>query len=131
MPSQKSLRTTATWSRSTSLLQLFRIHQTLRVTPTIKTGLTNHLWSLEESCGIIGAEQPGCGGMNKKSFVWWKIVLGAVLILVETKQLFNPGSRALQPSNATQATSMLTVECAVLLLGAWLIFSGLRAKYKS
>jgi IS1 family transposase len=30
-----------------------RIHQTLRVTPAMEAGLTDHVWSLEELCGLM------------------------------------------------------------------------------
>lgn len=32
-----------------------RIHQTLRVTPAMEAGLTNHVWSLEELVGLLDA----------------------------------------------------------------------------
>jgi len=69
--------------------------------------------------------------MNIKGLVWWKIIIGFLLVFVEAKQLLFPGTRALQPSNGTQAASMLFVECALMPLGLWLIFAGIRAGYKS
>ena len=30
-----------------------RVHKTLRVTPAMEAGLTNHVWSLEELCGLM------------------------------------------------------------------------------
>jgi len=30
-----------------------RIHQTLRVTPAMQAGLSDHVWSLEELCAIL------------------------------------------------------------------------------
>jgi hypothetical protein len=68
--------------------------------------------------------------VNTKGLVWWKIIVGALLVYIEVKQLLWPGTRALQPSNGTQAASMLFVECALLLLGVWLIYSGMRAGHK-
>ena len=69
--------------------------------------------------------------MDTKGPVWWKIIAGAVLVYIEAKQLLYPATRALQPSNGTQAASMLFVECALMLLGLWLLFSGIRAGQKS
>lgn len=60
--------------------------------------------------------------MGPKGPVWWKIIVGAVLVYIEVKQIVYPGTRALRPSNPTQAASMLFVECALILLGAWLFF---------
>jgi IS1 family transposase len=34
-----------------------RIHQTLRVTPAMEAGLTDHVWSLEEVIGLLDSEQ--------------------------------------------------------------------------
>jgi hypothetical protein len=31
-----------------------RIHQTLRVTPAMQAGLTDHVWELEELVGLLG-----------------------------------------------------------------------------
>jgi IS1 family transposase len=35
-----------------------RIHKTLRVTPAMEAGLTDHVWTLEELCGLIPNENP-------------------------------------------------------------------------
>lgn len=35
-----------------------RIHKTLRVTPAMEAGLTDHVWTLEELCGLIPVENP-------------------------------------------------------------------------
>jgi IS1 family transposase len=36
-----------------------RIHQTLRVTPAMEAGLSDHVWSLEELVGILDAREKG------------------------------------------------------------------------
>jgi hypothetical protein len=33
-----------------------RVHQTLRVTPAMEAGLTDHVWSLEELVGLLEAK---------------------------------------------------------------------------
>lgn len=30
-----------------------RVHQTLRVTPAMEAGLTDHVWSIEDLCGLL------------------------------------------------------------------------------
>jgi hypothetical protein len=30
-----------------------RVHQTLRVTPAMEAGLSNHVWTIEELCGLL------------------------------------------------------------------------------
>lgn len=32
----------------------YRVHQTLRVTPAMEAGLTDHVWGLEEWVGLLG-----------------------------------------------------------------------------
>ena len=34
-----------------------RVHQTLRVTPAMEAGLTDHVWSLEELVGLLEAKE--------------------------------------------------------------------------
>jgi hypothetical protein len=29
-----------------------RVHQTLRVTPAMESGISNHVWTIEELCGL-------------------------------------------------------------------------------
>ena len=33
-----------------------RIHQTLRVTPEMEVGLADHVWTIHEIVGLLGAE---------------------------------------------------------------------------
>ena len=35
-----------------------RVHKTLRVTPAMEAGLTDHVWTLEELCNLIPKENP-------------------------------------------------------------------------
>ena len=35
-----------------------RVHKTLRVTPAMEAGLTDHVWTLEELCNLIPEENP-------------------------------------------------------------------------
>jgi hypothetical protein len=30
-----------------------RVHQTLRVTPAMESGLSDHVWTIEELCGLL------------------------------------------------------------------------------
>ena len=31
-----------------------RVHQTIRVTPAMEAGVSDHVWSIEETVGLIG-----------------------------------------------------------------------------
>jgi hypothetical protein len=33
-----------------------RVHQTLRVTPAMEAGITDHVWSIDEVVGLLDAE---------------------------------------------------------------------------
>jgi len=44
-----------------------RVHQTLRVTPAIEAGLTDHVWTVEELIALLPVEQPKKRGPYKKA----------------------------------------------------------------
>jgi hypothetical protein len=35
-----------------------RVHKTLRVTPAMEAGLTDHVWNLEELCALLPEKKP-------------------------------------------------------------------------
>ena len=39
-----------------------RVHQTLRVTPAMEAGISDHVWSIEEMCGLL----PQAGSAAKR-----------------------------------------------------------------
>jgi len=39
-----------------------RVHKTLRVTPAMEAGLTDHVWTLEELCSLLPERKPNCAG---------------------------------------------------------------------
>ena len=43
-----------------------RVHQTLRVTPAMEAGVTDHVWTLEEIAGLLPEREPGKRGPYKK-----------------------------------------------------------------
>lgn len=43
-----------------------RIHKTLRVTPAMEAGISDHVWSLEEIAGLVRNEEPKKRGPYKK-----------------------------------------------------------------
>ncbi|MCF6322975.1 MAG: helix-turn-helix domain-containing protein [Gammaproteobacteria bacterium] len=44
-----------------------RIHQTLRVTPAMEAGVSDHVWTLEEIAGLVPDEEPKKRGPYKKN----------------------------------------------------------------
>jgi len=69
--------------------------------------------------------------MNTAGVVWWKIIIGALLVFIEAKFLLHPNTRTFQPATHAEGSVQLVVEYALLFLGVWLIFSGIRARRKS
>ena len=63
----------------------------------------------------------------RQSYTWWKIVLGTVLIYINVKFLLLPHSQAFQPDDRTQAVVLLVITGAMILVGGWLLVSGVRA----
>jgi len=56
---QRSLKTIATWLRSTTPITISaEFHQTLRITPAMEAGLTDHIWSLEELVSLLWCNEP-------------------------------------------------------------------------
>lgn len=48
-----------------------RVHQTLRVTPAMQAGLTDHVWTLEELVGLLEAREAAAiaaGGMKRGAY---------------------------------------------------------------
>jgi len=43
-----------------------KVHKSLRVTPAMEAGLTDHVWSMAEVVGIIPEEEPKKRGPYKK-----------------------------------------------------------------
>jgi len=35
------------------------VHQTLRVTPAMEAGISDHVWSIEEMCGLLPEQEIG------------------------------------------------------------------------
>lgn len=61
-----------------------------------------------------------------RSFTWWKIVLGAVLIYRDTYDLLYPSKRAFPPANPGEANVMLGLDVLFIGIGVWLLYSGIR-----
>ena len=71
--------------------------------------------------------QRAAGSMKVK---WGRVLLGSLLIFNEAKNHFHPATNLLQPSNETQAAAMNATAIVLGLLGAWLVASGVIARFK-
>jgi hypothetical protein len=70
------------------------------------------------------------GTAGSATVKWGRVFFGAFLIFIETKNLFHPAANLLRPSNETQAMAMNATAIALVLLGAWLIVSGVISRFK-
>jgi hypothetical protein len=43
-----------------------RVHSTLRVTPAMESGLSNHVWSIEEMCALLPKASNAAAKAEKK-----------------------------------------------------------------
>jgi hypothetical protein len=60
--------------------------------------------------------------------VWWEVIVGALLLLVEAQQILFPGEQYLQADNTAQAAGMWVAKLAFIALGIWLVYSGWKGK---
>jgi hypothetical protein len=51
---QKRLKTTRRlWRSGLCIYNFCRVHSTLRVTPAMESGISDHVWTIEELCGLL------------------------------------------------------------------------------
>jgi len=51
------------------LYNFCRTHQTLKVTPAIEAGLTDHVWSLEEVCALLPKPTVKASNIEKETLL--------------------------------------------------------------
>ena len=72
----------------------------------------------------------GQGTAASMKIKWGRVLLGSLLIFIEAKNYFHPATNLLTPSNETQATAMNATAIVLAFLGAWLVVSGVIARFK-
>jgi drug/metabolite transporter (DMT)-like permease len=60
--------------------------------------------------------------------VWWRVVLGVMLIAMQALSHVAPSPDRFLPANAAQASGAVIANVFVIVLGLWLIASGIRPK---
>jgi len=56
MHSRRRLRTTLRDFAAHDVLQFARVHQTLKTTPAVAAGVTDHVWSVEEIVALLDSK---------------------------------------------------------------------------
>ena len=83
------------------------------------------------SAGIRGIRwAKGQGTVGNGKIKWGRLYLGALLIFVEIKNHWHPAPNLLKPSNEAQAAGMTAAAIALVLLGIWLVVSGITSRFK-
>jgi len=62
--------------------------------------------------------------------IWWRIVVGSLLVIIEVKNRIAPAPNLLKASNEGQQGAMYGVMVAVIVLGCWLIYSGAKPVWR-
>jgi hypothetical protein len=62
--------------------------------------------------------------------VWWKIIVGSLIILVEINARVNPAPNSLKANNAGEQAGMNFAMIAIIALGLWLIYSGVKPTWR-
>jgi hypothetical protein len=58
--------------------------------------------------------------------VWWKVIVGALLILVEVKNHAFPPANLLKANNEEEQLGMYIAMVVLIGLGCWLVYSGIK-----
>jgi len=62
--------------------------------------------------------------------IWWRIVVGSLLVIAEIKNHVAPAPNLLKASNEAQQQGMYIASVAIILLGCWLIYSGVKPVWR-
>jgi hypothetical protein len=62
--------------------------------------------------------------------IWWRIVVGSLLVIIEVKNHIAPAPNLLIASNVGQQAAMYGVMVAIIVLGCWLIYSGAKPVWR-
>ena len=62
--------------------------------------------------------------------VWWKVVVGLLLIFIEVKNHIHPAANLLKADNQGEQIGMNTVMVALIVLGCWLVYSGIKPMWR-
>jgi len=65
-----------------------------------------------------------------QKLVWWKVILGAVLIYVEINNRVHPAPNLLKAANSGEQIVMNITGVAIVAVGCWLIYSGIKPLWR-
>ncbi len=62
--------------------------------------------------------------------IWWRIIVGSLLVIIELKNHIAPAPNLLKASNEAQQTGMYVAMVVLIFLGCWLIYSGAKPVWR-
>jgi hypothetical protein len=62
--------------------------------------------------------------------VWWKVIVGSLLIFVEINNHINPAPNLLKANGPSEQVGMNVVMLALIALGCWLVYSGAKPLWR-
>ena len=77
---------------------------------------------------MIGAEKRMQPQAEKP--IWWRIVVGSLLVIIEVKNHIAPAPNLLKASNEGEQVGMYVGMVAIIVLGCWLIYSGTKPVWR-
>ena len=62
--------------------------------------------------------------------VWWKVIVGLLLIFIEIKNHIAPATNLLKADNEGEQIGMNVAMVALIILGCWLVYSGIKPMWR-
>ncbi len=62
--------------------------------------------------------------------IWWRVVVGMILIFIEVKNYIHPAPNLLKANNPGELAAMNGTMVALIVLGCWLVYSGVKPVWR-
>jgi hypothetical protein len=62
--------------------------------------------------------------------IWWRVIVGLLLIFIEIKSRIDPAPNLLKASNSGEQAAMNGTMVALIILGCWLVYSGVKPLWR-
>jgi hypothetical protein len=62
--------------------------------------------------------------------IWWRVIVGALLIVIQVQNQFFPAPNLLKASNPTQQQAMYATAAFLFFLGCWLLYTGAKSVWR-
>jgi hypothetical protein len=62
--------------------------------------------------------------------IWWRVIVGLLLIFIQIKSRIDPANNLLKASNSGEQAAMNGTMVALIILGCWLVYSGVKPLWR-